>query len=591
MKVKLEWRVSNMNNKTRFHSYLKSQKQYLVLISLFAFLFVISSLSIPFLVGKAMDEILLGKWYSFLNLIMVMVMLLIIGIISGYFFEYSCGLIAQNMIKDMRNDVYKKMNAISIETYHRYKAGDLVQLEIGDIENIANGLFAVFKSLLEGILTIIVTVVMMFIINWALAVVVIILSPISVLVSKFIASFSHKSFKKQAELQASLNAKSLEVISNSDLVQSLNYQEQSFMEFDQENKILRKKGTVALFSASWVNPSTRFVNNTIYAIVGVLGIVILYAIKGNEPLSFLSSSLTIGGLASFLAYTNQYTKPFNEISNVISEYEVALFSFKRLDSFLNNLDEENKGEVIIDDISSIEFKNTSFSYDKDKELIKNFSESIKKGQKIAIVGPTGAGKTTLINLLMNFYQPDDGDILFNNNSYKDIDIASLRNNFGMVLQETWIFSGTIMDNVRYSRLDATDEEVIEACKKAHADVFISTLPKGYDTVVSSKEGLSEGQRQMIAIARIMLLKPKVIILDEATSNIDTRSELLINHAFDEMMKDRTSIVIAHRLSTIKSADTILVLKDGHVIEQGNHKNLMLRQGFYYQMYSSQFSEE
>ncbi len=580
-----------MNYKKRFLSYLRKQDKKLIFLTIFAFIFVIGQLAQPFLVGKAMDAALELNKNLFIGYIIIAGSLALLGVLAGYLFEYSVGLLTQNIIRDMRNDVYLKMTTVSLDTYHRYNAGDLVQLEIGDIENIANGLFSVFKSLLEGILTIVITIVMMFVVNWILAIAVIVLSPLSVLVSKFIASFSHKSFKKQAELQAELNAMSLETISNSDLVQSLNYEEQSYLSFEKKNLELKKKGTIALFSASWVNPSTRLVNNTIYALIGVFGIIIIYAINGGSPISFMSSTLTIGGLASFLTYTNQYTKPFNEISNVISEYEVALFSFKRLDAFLDNLSQSDNGELEIDKIETIEFDHMYFSYDVNKKLIEDFSEKITKGNKVAIVGPTGAGKTTLVNILMNFYQPISGDIKFNGHSYKEVSSKSLHKSIGMVLQDTWIFKGTILDNVRYGKLDATDEEVKEACKRAHADTFINTLPFGYNTIVSTKEGLSEGQRQMIAIARVMLLKPDIIILDEATSNVDTRSEMLITDAFDEMMKDRTSIVIAHRLSTIRSADTILVLEDGHIIEQGNHKNLMKARGFYYEMYSSQFKDE
>ena len=577
-----------MSFKKRFLFYLTKQKSFLALVILCAFGYVVSLLSQPFLIGKALDYALVTDWSSFIRVIIIMSCLALLGVITGYFFEFSVGFMSQNMIKEMRNDVYEKMTSISLETYHKYQAGDLVQLEVGDIENIANGLFSVFKSLLEGILTIVITIVMMFIINWILAIAVIILSPLSVLMSKFVASFSHKSFKRQSELQASLNAISLETISNSEIIESLNYQDESYEKYRKENAVLKKEGTIALFSASWVNPSTRLVNNAIYALIGVFGIIMIYAMNGNEALNFMSTSLTIGGLISFLSYTTQYTKPFNEISNVISEYETALFSFKRLDSFLNNLNDESKGTEQVGEIKTIEFKNMSFSYDKSKSLIKDFSETIMKGQKVAIVGPTGAGKTTLINLLMDFYSPDEGDILFNDKSYKDLDRIALRNNIGMVLQETWIFSGTIMDNIRYGKLNATDDEVVEAAKRAHADKFIQTLPYGYQTRVSAKEGLSEGQRQMIAIARIMLLKPDIVILDEATSNVDTRSEKLITDAFDKMMENRTSIVIAHRLSTIKSADIILVLNDGHIIEQGNHSSLMKKKGFYYSMYSSQF---
>ena len=298
--------------------------------------------------------------------------------------------------------------------------------------------------------------------------------------------------------------------------------------------------------------------------------------------------MSIGRLSSFLSYTNQYSKPFNEISNVVSEFENAKASLRRINDFLNIDDDINKGTASIDSIDSIDFKDMSFSYDTNRKLIENFNLEIKKGQKVAIVGPTGAGKTTLINLLMRFYDPNSGLININNQSYLDIKKESLRSHVGMVLQDTCIFSGTILDNIRYYKKDASEEEVKEAAKKAHADIFINTLPNGYMTKVSNRHGLSEGQRQMIAIARIMLLNPELVILDEATSNIDTRSEKLITDAFDYMMKDKTSIVIAHRLSTIEKADIIIVMKDGAIVETGNHQELMKKQGFYYSLYSSQY---
>ena len=290
----------------------------------------------------------------------------------------------------------------------------------------------------------------------------------------------------------------------------------------------------------------------------------------------------------FLSYTNQYSKPFNEVSNVAAEYENAKASFRRINDFLNLDNDIDEGKALIEDIESIEFKDMSFSYNENQKLIENFNLLIKKGQKVAIVGPTGAGKTTLINLLMRFYDPNSGDVLVNNQTYSSIAKQSLRNNIGMVLQDTWIFSGTIEDNIRYFKKDASTEEVLEAAKKSHADVFINTLPNGYQTKVSNKSGLSEGQRQMIAIARVMLLNPQLVILDEATSNIDTRSEKLITDAFDLIMKEKTSIVIAHRLSTIEGADIIIVMKDGAIVETGNHKDLMNRQGFYYSLYASQY---
>ncbi len=437
--------------------------------------------------------------------------------------------------------------------------------------------------MIEGVLAIVITIIMMFITNWILALGVILLSPLSLIVSRFVANFSHRYFKKQAKLQSELNGLSMEAINNSDLLQSLNFQDDSLMKFQSQNEELRKEGKIALFSASWTNPTTRLVNNTIYCLIGISGIIMI-PFTATYPIL----SMTIGKLSSFLSYTTSYTKPFNEISGVLSEYETAVFSFKRINDFLNKEDDVDEGTMDIENIQEMKFDRMWFSYEPEQKLIEDFNEVIHKGDSVAIVGPTGAGKSTLINVLMRFYDPTKGAILYNGMKGTDIKKSSLRANFGMVLQETWIFSGTVMENVRYAKPSATDEEVKAACKKAHADFFINTLPYGYETKVSAKEGLSEGERQMLTIARVMLLEPDIVILDEATSNVDTRTEKLITDAFDAIMKDRTSIVIAHRLSTIQKASLILVLKDGHVIETGNHQTLMTKKGFYYSMYSSQF---
>ena len=572
-----------MTLKERFLTYLAPQKKRIIILAFSVLLFLSAQLSQPLLVGLALDSAIRNNSELFFTYIFISLGLSFSGSFADFFFEYHVGVMTQEMIFRIRNDVFKKMNLISIKQLYDSSIGQLVQLEIGDIENVATGLFSVFKSLIEGVLAILITILMMFLTNWILALGVIILSPLSLLVSRFVAKFSHKYFKKQAKLQSALNAISLEAINNSDLLQSLNAQDDSYKEFINKNEELRKEGKIALFSASWTNPTTRLVNNTIYTIIGIVGIILII-FTPSVPLL----NMSIGRLSSFLSYTTSYTKPFNEISGVLSEYETSVFSFERIHNFLSSKDDIDNGLEHVSDIKEIRFENLYFSYDKEKRLIENFNEVIHKGDRVAIVGPTGAGKSTLINLLMRFYDPDSGSILYNNIKGEDIEKSSLRSNFGMVLQETWIFSGTVMENVRYAKPDASDEEVILACKKAHADTFINTLPHGYQTIVSAKEGLSEGERQMLTIARVMLKKPDIVILDEATSNVDTRSELLISSAFDEMMKDRTSIVIAHRLSTIKEADLILVLQDGHVIETGTHPSLMEKKGFYYSLYSSQF---
>ena len=583
MKHKL--RKDNMKGKERLFKYLRPMRKLLIVAVIFALIYVASQISQPFLLGKALDASKESNRDQFLIYTIIALVLAVVGTFFAYFFEVIIMNVSQRIIKKARDDVYEKINSISIKDFDKKTHGDLVLLEIRDMENFSAGLFAIFKTLIQGIFTIIITIVMMVMVNWILALGVIILSPLSMIMAKIVSGFSHKHYKKQSELQADISSISLETLNNIDIVQSLNNEEESIKTFDLSNEKLKKEGTVAQFSASWVNPSTRLVNNIIYVIIGIAGVIML----AHEPeLIPLFAVMSIGRLSSFLSYTNQYSKPFNEISNVTAEYENAKASFRRINDFLNLDNDIDDGKETIDDILSIEFKDMSFGYNPNQKLIEHLNLVINKGQKVAIVGPTGAGKTTLINLLMRFYEPISGELLVNNKPYISVSKESLRENMGMVLQDTWIFDGTILDNIRYFKKDASENDVKEAAKKAHADVFINTLPDGYLTRVSNRSGLSEGQRQMIAIARVMLLNPQLVILDEATSNIDTRSEKLITDAFDQIMKEKTSIVIAHRLSTIKGADIILVMKDGAIIETGNHQQLMDKQGFYYSMYSSQY---
>lgn len=574
-----------MSNRKRLFLYLKPMRRSLIVAIIFASIFVISQLAEPFLLGKALDASKVNDQTLFYTYLIISFALITIGTIFDYFFELIVSNVSQKVIRNLRDDVYQKINSISIKDFDTYSKGDMLQLEIRDMENFAAGLFAVFKTLMQGIFTIIVTIILMIMVNWILALGVIILSPLSVIMSRFVARFSHKHFKKQSKLQAHISSISLETLNNIDIVQSLNYEDRAIETFIDKNNELKKEAVVSQFSASWVNPSTRLVNNTIYVVIGITGIIML---AYSKELAIVFAVMSLGRLSSFLSYINQYSKPFNEVSSVASEYENAKASFARVNSFLNYDNDIDNGENKIDYIDTIEFKDMSFSYNKEKKLIENFNLLIKKGEKVAIVGPTGAGKTTLINVLMRFYDPLNGTIKINDKSYFDIKKKELRKNIGMVLQDTWIFSGTILENIKYLKPNASMEEVKKAARSAHAGLFIESMPYGYETFVSPKGGLSEGQKQMIAIARVMLANPELVILDEATSNIDTRSEKLITEAFDQLMKNKTSIVIAHRLSTIEGADTIIVMNEGAIVETGNHHELMAKRGFYYSLYSSQY---
>ena len=572
----------------------REMKKNILIAAFYILIFLICQLLTPFLIGRTIDSLgYIDKdnifiyqidSYKVVLYLSLCITLSFIGVIFNFLFDYSVGKITQRYVRDLRVKVFEKITSVSIKTIHDKEIGDLLQLEISDIENVQNGIYSDLKQLVLGILQIAITVIMMFVTNWILALTVILLSPLSILVSKFVASFSHKYFSKQAKDMTSLTSYSLETLSNAELVQSLNYQDECQSIFEKKDDCLSKTSKVAQFSSSWVNPSTRLVNNIIYCLVGILGIILILF---SPAVSLFN--MTIGRLSTFLTYTSQYSKPFNEISSVFAEAENAKYSLKRIQEFLALSDDVDDGEEDLnEEINSIVFEDMSFSYSKNKKLIEHFSLEIKKGMKVAIVGETGAGKSTLINLLMRFYDPDSGRILINNKDYTKIKKSELRKHFSMVLQETWIFKGTVEENIKYAKGECSIEEIKEAAIKANCDSFIQTLPSGYDTLVSSKEGLSQGERQMVTIARIMLLNNEVVILDEATSNVDTRSEKRINDAFDKLLKGKTSIVIAHRLSTIKEADVILVIKKGQIVEQGNHYQLLNKKGYYYQLFSSQF---
>lgn len=567
-------------------SYLLKNIGYIILTFIVGTLNVGLTLYIPILTGKAIDFIIGTNNVLFDNIYPYLIYIAICGVMAAifyYMYDFLASLVCQNVIKGLRNDVFRKLEKAPIEYIDSHPHGDLVSRCISDIEQISDGLLEGFKQLYRGVITIVFTLAFMISIHYILALVVVFITPLSLFVASFITKKTHQYFTKQSRIKGEIGAYVLEMLDNQKVIKALTYEEDSIKKFESINNELYKVGVNAQFISSTTNPSTRFVNGLVYAAVGIIGSILII-----NPISL---PLTIGYLSSFLSYANQYTKPFNEISGVVSEFQNAMSCLERVNEVLSIEPEIDQGNKNLDNsINNINISNVYFSYDKSKELIKNFNLTVHKGQKIAIVGPTGCGKTTLINLLLRFYDVDSGKISFDNEDIYKYSKSSLRKKYGMVLQDTWIFKGSVYDNVAYSNPNATSEEIEQACRIVHAHSFIKRLPNGYQTIISENSGLSHGEKQLITIARVMLSLPEIVILDEATSSIDTRTEMKIAEAFNKIMEGRTSFVIAHRLSTIKNADLILVMKDGAIIEIGNHLSLLEKKGFYYQLYYSQFAD-
>lgn len=572
----------------KLYPYLKPSLLFFILGMLFALIQVGFTLYIPIVIGDAIDLMIGAGDVSFSAIsskLWLILICLIVAALFTYLYELSLSIVTQRFVKKLRDDLFRKWNYLPISYMDTHRHGDLLARSISDVESVADGLLEGFKQLYRGIMTILITIVFMFFINWLLALVVIVITPLSLFIASFIARRSHRYFLEQSNIRGEVGGYVLEMIENQKVIQSMNYENESIAHFNQLANQLHDVGVKAVFMGSTVNPSTRFVNGLVYASVGVLGAVLIL----TNPIPSLL--LTVGELSSFLFYSNQYAKPFNEISGVISEIQTALSSLARIWDVLQQEEEQEveKSEVL-DTIDSIEWDHVYFSYQKERPLIEDFHFQVKKGSRIAIVGPTGCGKTTLINLLMRFYDVQKGAIRLNDIPVTSLSREEVRRHYGMVLQDTWIFEGTILDNIRYGKKDATKEEVIAVCKRAHAHSFIKRLPQGYETFVSRHSGLSQGEKQLLTIARVMLMNPEIMILDEATSSIDTRTEKKIDEAFHEMMKGKTSFIIAHRLSTIRNADCILVMKDGNIIEIGKHQELLQKNGFYAELYYSQFAE-
>lgn len=569
----------------RVLTHIKKYRILVILSFVCAMITVASTLYAPILTGDAID-LIVGKglvdFDGIKDIIYTFVMVTVVTVLSQWFMNIINNHITYSVVRDIRIEVFNHMEELPLSYIDSHKHGDIVSRIVSDIDQFADGLLMGFTQLFTGIVTILATLGFMIAVNVPIALVVIVLTPLSLFVASFIAKRTYHLFHRQSETRGEITALVDEMIGQQKIVQAFGYEDEALERFGEINDRLEKDSMSVTFYSSIVNPCTRFLNNLVYAAVGIIGAV-----------SVISTGFTVGQLTCFLSYANQYTKPFNEISNVITELQNAMACAGRVFELLDEtpqVPEKEQAHVLTDTKGAIEIKGVNFSYVKDKTLITNLNLSVKPGMRVAIVGPTGCGKSTLINLLMRFYDVDTGSISVDGTDIRDMTRDSLRENYGMVLQETWLKSGTIRENIAYGKPDATDEEIVQAAKLAHSDSFIRRLPQGYDTVIAEDGGnLSQGQKQLLCITRVMLLLPPMLILDEATSSIDTRTEIRIQKAFNRMMQGRTSFIVAHRLSTIREADVILVMKDGNIIEKGNHDQLMAQNGFYTNLYNSQFA--
>ena len=544
----------------------------------------------PILIGNAIDEIAGKDNVDFSNVAQILMKTaVVIGItaVLQWVMNAINNRITYHVVRDIRNAAFRHIEVLPLSYIDANPYGDIVNRVIADADQFSEGLLMGFTQLFTGVATIVGALIFMFTISWPIAVVVVVATPLSLFVAKFIASRTYRMFRLQTETRGKQTAFIDEMIGSQKVVQTFSHEEKSLRDFDVINDRLAEYSLKATFYSSLSNPSTRFVNSVIYAGVALCGALMCISSAGT------AAAFTIGQLSCCLSYTNQYTKPFNEISGVITELQNSLACAARLFELIEEKPqvEEPADAVKLTNVKgSVELDNVSFSYVPDRKLIEDLSLTVKPGQRVAIVGPTGCGKTTIINLLMRFYDVNGGSVSVEGSDIRNVTRRSLRESYGMVLQETWLKSGTIRDNIVMGKPDATDEEVIAAAKASHAHSFIKRMPQGYDTVIGEDGGsLSQGQKQLLCITRVMLCLPPMLILDEATSSIDTRTEIKIQDSFAKMMKGRTSFIVAHRLSTIREADVILVMKDGHIIEQGNHEQLLAQNGFYANLYNSQFA--
>lgn len=567
--------------------YIKRSWPILFLSIVFAAVTVVLTLYVPILTGNAIDRIIDKGLVDFDGLMRILVTIVICVLVTAlvqWLMNVCNNRITYQVVRDIRSEAIRKIEVLPLKYIDGHSYGDVVSRVIADVDQFSDGLLMGFTQLFTGVLTIVGTLLFMLSINWKIALVVVCITPVSLFVASFIAKKTYSMFRLQSETRGEQTALIDEMIGNQKVVQAFCHEEESMERFDEINERLKKCSLRAIFFSSTTNPSTRFVNSLVYTAVGLTGALAVV----KNPLGF-----SVGRLSSFLSYANQYTKPFNEISGVITELQNAIACAGRI---FELIDEETQTPEPQDAVTlqepdgTVELNHVCFSYTPLKKLIEDFNLHVKKGQRVAIVGPTGCGKTTIINLLMRFYDVNSGKILVSGTDIREITRGSLRTSYGMVLQETWLKTGTIRENIAMGKPEAATEEIIEAAKLSHAHGFIKRLPNGYDTVITEDGGnLSQGQKQLLCIARVMLCLPPMLILDEATSSIDTRTEIKIQNAFATMMKGRTSFIVAHRLSTIREADVILVMRDGSIIEQGNHEELLKQGGFYAELYNSQFA--
>lgn len=577
-------KTSKVNTLIKVLGYMKRYIPVLIISLLLSIVTVALTLYFPILTGRAIDLIIEKGNVDFAQMAVIMkkaAVVVMIAAMCQWLTNICNNKMTYNIVRDIRHDAFENLEKMPISYIDSHSHGDMVSRIIADVDTFSDGLLMGFTQLFTGVATILGTLVFMLTIDVKISCIVVLITPLSLFVANFITKKTHSMFLMQSKTRGEQTALIDEIVGNQKVVQAFNHEDEALSEFDEINKRLQKYSLRAIFFSSLTNPCTRFVNSMVYAGVGIFG-----------AMSALAGGITVGQLSCFLSYANQYTKPFNEISGVITELQNALVCaariFELIEEDTETPDADDACEIQAD--GSVDIEDVYFSYVPDKKLIEQCNLHVKPGQRVAIVGPTGCGKTTIINLLMRFYDANSGSIKVSGHDLRKITRKSLRSNYGMVLQETWLKSGTIKENIIMGKPDATDEEILAAAKASHAHSFIKRLPNGYDTVIGEDGGsLSQGQKQLLCITRVMLCLPPMLILDEATSSIDTRTELKIQEAFLKMMKGRTSFIVAHRLSTIREADIILVMKDGKIIEQGNHETLLEKNGFYANLYNSQFA--